>query len=98
MLFNSDASILNKKMLHSVIQSTDIIHQKKVSSGFQDSSDEDSLNKDGIAPLWYAEKMAIQNALKVVEGNISKAAHSLEISRTALYRKIKKYELDNWSN
>lgn len=98
MLFNSNASVLNKKMLRSVIQSSDVIHQKKVSSGFQDSSDEDSLYKDGIAPLWYAEKMAIQNALKVVGGNISKAANSLEISRTALYRKIKKYELDNWSN
>ena len=95
MLFNSDASVLNKEILRSVLQSTDIIPQKKESSGFfpRGSSDEDSFREDGIAPLWYAEKMAIQDALKIVEGNISKAANSLEISRTALYRKIKKYEI-----
>ncbi len=96
MLFNSDASVLNKKILRSIIQSSDIIPHKNESSE-QGSSDEGSLQEDGIAPLWYAEKIAIQNALKVVEGNISKAANSLEISRTALYRKIKKYELDDWS-
>ncbi|MCH7733375.1 MAG: hypothetical protein IIB44_12860, partial [Candidatus Marinimicrobia bacterium] len=64
----------------------------------QGPSDEGPLREDGIAPLWYTEKMAIRNALKIVEGNISKAANSLEISRTALYRKIKKYELDNQSD
>ncbi|MCH8069510.1 MAG: sigma-54-dependent Fis family transcriptional regulator [Candidatus Marinimicrobia bacterium] len=99
-LFNSDASVLNKKMLRGVIQSSDVIHKKKGSSGFssQGPSDEGPLREDGIAPLWYTEKMAIRNALKIVEGNISKAANSLEISRTALYRKIKKYELDNQSD
>ncbi|MCH8011325.1 MAG: sigma-54-dependent Fis family transcriptional regulator [Candidatus Marinimicrobia bacterium] len=100
MLFNSDASVLNKKMLRGVIQSSDVIPKKKESSGFspQGPSDEGSLQEDGIAPLWYTEKMAIQDALKIVEGNISKAANSLEISRTALYRKIKKYELDDERN
>lgn len=106
MLFNSDASVLNKKILRSVLQPSDVIPEKIESSGFSPQgpfhrilrTDEGSLREDGIAPLWHAEKMAIQDTLKIVDGNISKAADSLEISRTSLYRKIKKYELDNQSN
>lgn len=47
-----------------------------------------------IRPLWEIEKEAIHFTLTKLKGNISQAAAQLQISRTAIYRKIKKYELD----
>jgi len=47
-----------------------------------------------IYPLLQTEKEEMQHALEVLDGNISQAATRLEISRTAIYRKIKKYDLD----
>ncbi|MEA3286764.1 MAG: sigma-54 dependent transcriptional regulator [Candidatus Marinimicrobia bacterium] len=47
-----------------------------------------------IQPLWQMEKDALQHALETLDGNISQAAAQLQISRTAIYRKIKKYGLD----
>ncbi|MCF6239060.1 MAG: sigma-54 dependent transcriptional regulator, partial [Candidatus Marinimicrobia bacterium] len=47
-----------------------------------------------IQPLWQLEKEALQRALELLDGNISQAAVQLQISRTAIYRKIKKYGLD----
>ncbi len=46
-----------------------------------------------LRPLWQIEKEALQNTLELLQGNISQAALQLEISRTAIYRKIKKYDL-----
>jgi len=48
---------------------------------------------DEIRPLWQVEKEALMNALENLDGNISQAAAQLEISRAAIYRKIKKYDL-----
>ena len=45
------------------------------------------------SPLADIEKAAIENALKKVRGNISKAARILDISRTTLYSKMKKHGL-----
>lgn len=46
-----------------------------------------------VGPLWKVEKLAISHALTKLKGNISKVAEQLEISRSALYRKMKKYHL-----
>ena len=40
------------------------------------------------------EKRFIDKALKMTNGNILKAANLLEISRTTLYSKIEKHEID----
>ncbi len=48
-----------------------------------------------ILPMWKIEKITIENALKVYHRNLSKIATALEISRSALYRKLKKYDLEN---
>jgi len=48
-----------------------------------------------ILPMWKIEKTAIENAFKIHRRNLSKVATALEISRSSLYRKIKKYSLDN---
>ena len=47
-----------------------------------------------IRPLWEIEKEALQYTLTELKGNISQAAAQLQISRTAIYRKIKKYDLN----
>ncbi|NQV43175.1 MAG: sigma-54-dependent Fis family transcriptional regulator [Candidatus Marinimicrobia bacterium] len=47
-----------------------------------------------IRPLWEIEKEALQFTLTKLNGNISQAASQLQISRTAIYRKIKKYDLN----
>jgi len=47
-----------------------------------------------IRPLWEIEKEALLYTLTSLNGNISQAATQLQISRTAIYRKIKKYDLD----
>ncbi|MEJ0009021.1 MAG: helix-turn-helix domain-containing protein [Steroidobacteraceae bacterium] len=39
------------------------------------------------------EKQAIQRAIALHQGNLSKAALSLGLSRTTLYRKMTRYEL-----
>jgi DNA-binding NtrC family response regulator len=46
-----------------------------------------------ILPLWQMEKNMIAQTLKKLDWNLSQAARTLEISRTALYRKMKKYHL-----
>ena len=50
-------------------------------------------DKGVIQPLWQVEKQQLQRALTLLDGNISQVAAKLEISRTAIYRKIKKYHL-----
>lgn len=57
-----------------------------------------SANKNGqrgeIRPLWEVEKEAIELAMIQLDGNISRAAEKLEISRNALYHKLKIYGIE----
>lgn len=48
-----------------------------------------------IIPMQVLEKETIENALRVCEGNIVKVTRYLNISRSTLYRKIKKYNINN---
>lgn len=45
--------------------------------------------------LEQLEKLAIEQALRLVKGNKSRAAGILGISRDSLYRKIKRYGISN---
>jgi two-component system repressor protein LuxO len=40
-----------------------------------------------VSPLWQVERIAIENAIALCEGNIPKAAAMLEISPSTIYRK-----------
>jgi two-component system repressor protein LuxO len=42
---------------------------------------------DGIRPLWQIEKDAIEDAIRLCQGNIPKAATHLGISASTIYRK-----------
>lgn len=50
---------------------------------------------DIVTPLIILEQNEIKKALKVYDGNISKASSKLGISRNALYNKIKRYGIVN---
>ncbi len=47
---------------------------------------------DGLT-LDDAEKMLIEKALAKFDGNVSRAAESLGLSRSALYRRMQRFEL-----
>lgn len=56
------------------------------------------VEKEEVLPLVELEKREIRKALKVYEGNMTKVASALGISRNALYNKIKRYEIENTIN
>ena len=85
-LFYSTGKTLNKKILVDVDIANDPI----------DNTIKDNDAADGkVLPIWKIEKTAIENALMIYHRNLSKVATVLEISRSALYRKLKKYDLEN---
>lgn len=84
-LFNAKSAYLSEKLLQ------DSAHVINIGR----ETDENSTNVEkGVLPLWQVEKHSIEHALKEYGENISRMAEKLEISRTALYRKMKKYQLD----
>jgi|JI10StandDraft_1071094.scaffolds.fasta_scaffold08038_9 two-component system repressor protein LuxO len=46
----------------------------------------------GIRPLWQVERDAIQEALRICDGNVTRAAAFLEIGASTLYRKKAEFE------
>lgn len=70
------------------LQASDFILQAPTTGGSQLASDgPQSYNLDEL------EKWAVQKALSMHTGNISKAAEELGLTRAALYRRMAKYEL-----
>ena len=85
-LFYSSGTTLDKRIL------VDIDITYETSDNAINSND----NTDSeVLPIWKIEKMAIENAFKIHRRNLSKVATALEISRSSLYRKLKKYGLEN---
>lgn len=68
----------------------DVDHLPERIVHYQPTSHSDS---DPILTLEELERMQIIKALNTFEGNITHAAEALNIGRTTLYRKIKKYNL-----
>ncbi|MEE8341131.1 MAG: sigma-54 dependent transcriptional regulator [Candidatus Neomarinimicrobiota bacterium] len=85
-LFYATSTTLNKKILDNVDIASDPIAS---TIDYNDAAD------GKVLPIWKIEKTAIENALKKYRRNLSKVATVLEISRSALYRKLKKYDLDD---
>ncbi len=82
-VFQTDGPLLSKNslMLEEVVETGGMIEASPVLT-------------QSIRPLWEIEKEALLYTLTELKGNISQAATQLQISRTAIYRKIKKYELN----
>jgi two-component system NtrC family response regulator len=83
-IFNSAGPVLDLESLSEVDIASDHIEKPIL--------DSENINNE-IIPLSQIEKIVINKALNIYNGNISKIAKILEISRSALYRKIKKYNL-----
>ncbi|MBZ0258191.1 sigma 54-interacting transcriptional regulator, partial [bacterium] len=49
---------------------------------------------DEIVPFEIVERDAIENALRVMKGNVAKASAALHLSQATFYRKIRDYDLD----
>ena len=84
-LFQSSGSIISEKVLADIN-----IQEPAISNGDPRGP---GLNK--VQPLWEVEKEMIEKALEVFPNNLSKIANELEISRSSLYRKLKKYGLQD---
>ncbi len=90
----------NVRELENVIRRSVIMHEGVVLTvemlGLDESSEKHS-SKDGqeveeawpnaITPLWKVEQKAIENAIKICNGNIQRAASLLEVAPSTLYRK-----------
>ncbi len=61
------------------------------------SKDVFSIEEDKLISLEEAEKYAVKRAVRLTNGNISKSAKGLGISRTALYQKMNKYKINDRS-
>lgn len=59
-----------------------------------EKSAEQTTGYDEVISLEQMEKQAIENAVKVMERNMTKVAKALGISRNALYQKIKKFGIE----
>ena len=85
-LFHTTGSVINEKVLNNInMQDTVIVSEDSKGT---------SRNQQ-IQPLWEVEKEMIERALEIYPNNLSKIANKLEISRSSLYRKLKKYGLQD---
>ncbi len=75
------------------IDDTTIEKIKKSLNGSSIKEQQFVVPEKDIIPIWKIEKITIEKAVERYAGNLTKVASALEISRSALYRKIKKYEL-----
>ncbi len=85
-LFHTTGSVINDKVLNNINMQDTVI----VSEDSQGTS-----RNQQIQPLWEVEKEMIERALEIYPNNLSKIANKLEISRSSLYRKLKKYGLQD---
>jgi len=84
-LFHTPGSVLNENVLKKI----NLADNQAVSETQQDN------DSKLVLPLWEVEKKMIENALEIYPHNLSKIASVLEISRSSLYRKLKKYGIQD---
>ena len=83
LIFYSDSTILKlKSLLETTAENSAIEHDHATES-----------EPEEILPLKIVEMKAIDAALKKLNGHITNVANTLQISRGALYKKIKEYKL-----
>lgn len=82
-LFHTTGSVINENVLKKI----------NFTDNQVDISEPQGNDFNQVMPLWEVEKEMIEKALEVYPHNLSKVATVLKISRSSLYRKLKKYEL-----
>jgi two-component system, NtrC family, response regulator HydG len=76
-----------------IMADNDIIAEKDISFSAMEKEQERAFNPSGILKLGEVEKMAIEKVIEKHNGNITKAAQELGITRSALYRRLGKYDI-----
>ncbi|HLU93062.1 MAG TPA: sigma-54 dependent transcriptional regulator [Membranihabitans sp.] len=95
----------NIRQLRNIVERTWLLSSKKVldQKNFamnltsSASSDSKTASKAGIMTLEEMEIEMIQRAMAFHDGNISRVARSLGITRSSLYRRLSKYNVDHGS-
>jgi two-component system repressor protein LuxO len=94
----------NVRQLQNVIRHAVVLHQGQeitipmLPPQIQEATDVSTtpvhggVHNDTIEPLWVTEKRAIENAIEKSGGSVNKAASSLEVNPSTLYRKIKQWQ------
>lgn len=85
-----------RELGHTIEKAVILAEQKIIMPHDLFLKDKQSNIHDIVSPksLEQIERLAISNVLRQCDGNYSKAAQILEISRTTLYSKIEKYKLN----
>ncbi|MGI6466386.1 MAG: sigma-54-dependent transcriptional regulator [Sphaerochaetaceae bacterium] len=78
-----------------VMASSEILDVGDLPQHLQNSESDDKITLDIGTTMKDAEKALILSTLSSNNGNISKTAETLEISRKTLHRKLKEYEVGN---
>ena len=77
-----------------VLETTDVLQAPNLPAELLPTDGKAPLpGQPAVVPLAAVERQAISDAL-IQEGNVARAARALQIDRTTLYRKLKKYGLD----
>lgn len=95
----------NIRQLRNIVERTWLLSSKKVldqkefvgNFNIHVSTDSNTLPNPGIMTLAEMEIEMIQRSMAFHDGNISRVARSLGITRSSLYRRLSKYNLDHGS-
>ena len=82
---------ISSEFKEDILTETETIKVTETVMGF---SDNDPKASTEIRPLWQEEKMIIERAISLCDGNIPKAATYLEVSASTIYRKRLSWEKD----
>lgn len=76
-----------------IMAENDIITDKDISFSTLEKAPVQTFNPEGSLKLGEVEKLAIEKVIEKHNGNITKAAQELGITRSALYRRLGKYDI-----
>ncbi|MES2795690.1 MAG: sigma-54 dependent transcriptional regulator [Bacteroidota bacterium] len=76
-----------------IMAENDCITEKEISFSSLEKAPVQTFNTHGTMNLGEVEKLAIEKVIEKHNGNITKAAQELGITRSALYRRLGKYDI-----
>ena len=76
-----------------IMAENDTITEKEISFSSLEKAPVQTFNTHGTMNLGEVEKLAIEKVIEKHNGNITKAAQELGITRSALYRRLGKYDI-----
>ena len=78
-----------------LISTSDVITDKDLKNQYQATPNEANRNRQAFGSIDDMEKQMIETAMEKYNGNLSKVANALGITRQSLYRRLSKYNITN---